>query len=77
MSNLWARFAALLPDQSLQVGQAATLYDDGSVGLQVPNGIVRVLTGGIAVSLGARYFYRNGRIEGAAPDRPVIEVLIY
>ncbi len=77
MSNLWERFAALLPDQSLQVGQAVALYDDGSIGLKVPNGIVRVLTGGISVSLGANFFYRNGRIEGAAPGTPVINVTIY
>ena len=77
MSNPWSVFDNLLPKQPLGVGTAFTVYGDDTVGLTVANGSVRVARGGVDITTGAQYFYRNGRIEGQAPASPVIEVTIY
>ncbi len=77
MSNPWDVFQSLLPKQPLLIGEALTTYQDGTVALAVPNGQVRVLSGGISVNTGTKYYFRNGRLEGEAPNNPVIEVTIY
>jgi len=73
MSNVYSRFMRLLPGRPLLVG-TATAYADGVATLTMVGGGV-VLARGV-VTVGNKYFFRDGAIEGPAPDLPedIVEV---
>jgi hypothetical protein len=73
MSNVYARFMRLLPGRPLLVG-TVTAYADGVATLEMLGGGV-VLARGEA-TIGNKYFFREGAIEGPAPDLPedIVEV---
>lgn len=73
MSNVYSRFMRLLPGRPLLIG-TATAYADGVATLTLVDGGVVLVRGEAAV--GNKYFFREGAIEGPAPDLPedIIEV---
>ena len=74
MSNVYSRFMRLLPGRPLLVG-TATAYADGVVTLTLLGG-GQVLARGADITVGNKYFFRDGAIEGPAPDLPedIVEV---
>lgn len=64
MSNLFKRFQALIPTYPLRVGDVIA-YDDGVATIQEQSGVATAR--GEAI-VGDRVFFRNGAIEGPAPD---------
>lgn len=73
MRNPFSLLKALLPDPPLQVGTVIGA-DSYSAIVQLPDGGTTSVRG--ATTVGARVFFRDGVIEGAAPVLPieVIEV---
>mgnify|MGYP003491759293 CR=1 FL=1 len=64
MSNLFKRFQALIPTYPLRVGDVIA-YDNGVAIIQEQSGVA---TARGEVTVGDRVFFRNGVIEGTAPD---------
>ena len=64
MSNLFKRFQALIPTHPLRVGDVIA-YDDGVATIQEQSGVA---TARGEATVGDRVFFRNGAIEGPAPD---------
>ena len=64
MSNLFKRFQALIPTYPLRVGDVIA-YDDGVAIIQEQGGVA---TARSKATVGDRVFFRNGAIEGPAPD---------
>lgn len=73
MSNLFAQFRRLLPNPPLQVGQVIAVIG-GIATIEVPGG-GRVEARGEA-TVGQRVFFRDGVIEGIAPDLPFVDIAI-
>lgn len=67
-SNPFKRLLALLPNPPLIVGEV-TGSDAGLVTIEIPGGGLMQARGDAMV--GARVFFRDGVIEGPAPDLPV------
>jgi hypothetical protein len=67
MSNLFKRFQALIPTYPLRVGDVIA-YDDGVATIQEQSGVA---TARGEATIGDRVFFRNGAIEGPAPDLTV------
>lgn len=70
MANLFDQLMAILPARPLQVGQV-THFADGVATVQLPGGGVIRARG--EAQQGQKVFVRDGVIEGAAPDLPLIE----
>lgn len=68
-TNLYTRLRRLLPDPPLQVGAVISLAD-GIVTIELPGG-ARVQARG-AGTVGAKVFFRNGVIEGDAPNLDIV-----
>lgn len=68
MFNPYKRLLALIPNPPLQVGEV-TDYADGVANIELPGGATAQARGD--VSIGDRVFFRDGVIEGPAPDLPV------
>lgn len=68
MSNVFTRFKKLIPTQPLLVGDVVAI--DGTSVVIEEFGGGRVVVRGEA-SLGSRVYFRNGVIEGEAPDLPI------
>jgi hypothetical protein len=66
--NPYARLLNLLPQRPLLVGQV-TAFADGVATIELPGGGISTARGDTTV--GARVFFRDGAIEGPAPDLPV------
>ena len=64
MSNLFKRFQALIPTYPLRVGDVIA-YDNGVAIIQEQSGVA---TARGEATVGDRVFFRNGAIEGPAPD---------
>ena len=64
MSNLFKRFKALIPTYPLRVGDVIA-YDDGVATIQEQSGVANARG---EATVGDRVFFRNGAIEGPAPD---------
>lgn len=73
MSNLFAQFRRLLPNPPLQVGQVIAVIG-GIATIEVPGGGHVEARGEAAV--GQRVFFRDGVIEGTAPDLPFVDITI-
>ncbi|MDR0770180.1 MAG: hypothetical protein LBE75_03150 [Burkholderiales bacterium] len=66
--NLWRAFHDLLPDSPRLLGDVETIHGGGTVTvLLLGGGSLRVQTGGVDVTVGARVFVRGGAVEGTAP----------
>lgn len=68
MSNLFKRFERLLPQAPLRVG-TVTDVDGTALWVQEPGGGVVRVRGQAAV--GDRVYFRDGAIEGPAPNLPL------
>lgn len=68
MSNVFTRFKKLIPTQPLLVGDVVAI--DGTSVVIEEFGGGRVVVRGEAV-LGTRVYFRNGVVEGEAPDLPI------
>lgn len=66
--NPYTLLRELLPDAPLQVGTVQSI-SSGVVTIQLPGGGTAQARGDAAA--GARVFFRNGVIEGPAPNLPV------
>lgn len=66
--NPYKRLLALIPNAPLQVGDVVE-FNDGVADIEVPGGGIAQARGDTTV--GARVFFRDGVIEGPAPDLPV------
>ena len=67
MSNLFKRFQALIPTYPLRVGDVIA-YDNGVATIQEQSGVA---TARGEATVGDRVFFRNGAIEGPAPDMTI------
>jgi len=66
MANLFARFARLLPNEPLQVGEVTAHNADGTSTVTLPTGTIRARGQGVTIGLNA--FIRNGEVIGEAPN---------
>ena len=64
-SNLFKRFIALLPQNPLRVGEVIAVTDTTCVIQEMGGGTITVRG---TSTLGARVYFRNGTIEGPAPN---------
>lgn len=71
MSNLFTRFLGLLPQTPLRVGDVVSV-DNGVAMIEEPGGSLSTARGD--VSPGDRVFFRDGAIEGPAPNLTYVEV---
>jgi hypothetical protein len=67
--NPYRVFKEIFPDAPLQVGQV-TAVGGGAATVTLPGGGVLQARG--AATVGQRVFVRDGVIEGAAPDLPIV-----
>ena len=67
-TNLYARLIALLPQRPLLVGTVTDVVDGVAV-IEMPGGGVDSARGLVAV--GQRVYFRDGIIEGPAPELPL------
>lgn len=63
--NPYKQLLALLPDPPLQVGDVIAI-EDGVATINMPGDITATARGDVPV--GQRVFFRDGVIEGPAPD---------
>lgn len=68
MLNPYRRLLDLLPQRSQQVGTVLSI-SNGVATIEVPGGGRSTATG--AATVGSKVFFRDGTIEGAAPNLPV------
>lgn len=73
MSNLYAQFLKLLPDPPLLVGLVVQVLDGGCM-IRLPTGEVLRARG--VAALGQSVFFRDGTIEGNAPNLTVFQIEI-
>lgn len=73
MLNPYKALLGLLPDTPLQVGDVISIGGGVAV-IEVPGGGQVAARGEAAV--GQRAFFRDGVIEGVAPDLTIVEVEI-
>lgn len=66
--NPYKRLLALIPNPPLQVGEVVQ-FNDGVATIEVPGGGIAQARG--STTVGAKVFFRDGLIEGPAPDLPV------
>jgi hypothetical protein len=71
MSNLFTRFLKLLPQAPLRVGDVVAV-DNGVATIEEPGGAQSTARGD--VTLGDRVFFRDGAIEGPAPNLTLVEI---
>ncbi len=67
-TNLYKRLISLLPQYPLQVGDVIAV-DNGVATIAMPGGFRATARGEAGV--GDRVFFRDGVIEGSAPDLPL------
>lgn len=67
-ANPYTRLLALLPQYPLQVGDVIE-FSDGVATIELPGGGISQARG--TTTIGARVFFRDGLIEGPAPDLPI------
>ncbi|ABM37549.1 hypothetical protein [Polaromonas naphthalenivorans] len=73
MSNIFRAFLELLPARPLQVGTVLSVAD-GIARVELPGGGILQARG--QATSGQRVFVRDGLVEGAAPDLPVVMIEI-
>jgi hypothetical protein len=77
-SNLYRQFQALIPQPALQVGIVSALVGDIATVVLPGGGVIqaRGASSVASVSIGQRVFVRDGVIEGAAPNLPLVVIEI-
>lgn len=73
MSNLWAKFAELLPGDPTLIGKVSSHTADGYSILEMPGGGV-MKAKGISVTTGKKVFVQGGEVRGEAPELEYFEV---
>lgn len=73
ITNLWKRLRQLLPEAPLLVGEVVAVTSYGAT-IELPDGAL-IKARGVA-TVGEKVFVRDGRIEGTAPDLPVVLIEI-
>lgn len=74
--NLFKEFRTLLPQDPRGVGKVVSIDSSaGSSTLQTLSGGHLVVVG-VGVAVGRMAYHRAGRIEGEAPDLPIVEITI-
>jgi hypothetical protein len=73
MSNAFKRLQALLPKPLLMLGDVVAVVD-GIAEIELPGGGRMQARG--AADVGDRVWFRDGVIEGPAPDLPIVFVEI-
>jgi hypothetical protein len=75
MANLAKLLEAVIPKSPRYVGTVTTHNGDGTSNVELPaGGVLRVR--GQAVAVGEKAFVQDGKIDGAAPDLPVVDIEI-
>lgn len=69
--NLFKQFLDLLPEAPLMIGTVSAV-GDGAVTVDLPGGGQMVARG--TASIGQRVFFRDGVVEGAAPELDYVEL---
>lgn len=69
--NLFKRLQRLLPSPPLRVGTVVAVGDGEATVEELAGGRVRVRG---TASIGSRVYFRDGRIESAAPSLPLVAV---
>jgi len=72
-SNLYARFARLLPAEQLLIGTVTAHNADGTSTVTLPGG-GELRARGQTVAVGSKAFLQGGEITGEAPDLTAYEV---
>lgn len=73
--NVFNKFLALLPGRPLLVGEVIAHNADGTSAIELPGNIV-IWVDGQTVAVGLKAFVQDGRVQGQAPDLPVLQALI-
>lgn len=73
--NLWKQFEALLPDNRVLIGTVLEHNGDGTSTVELP-GARPIRVEGVSVAPGSKAFVQGGRIQGPAPNLPVINIPI-
>lgn len=73
MRNVYRDFLDLLPPRPLQVGTVLSISSEVST-IELPGGGILQARGQSTV--GQRVFVRDGLIEGAAPNLPVVVIAV-
>lgn len=69
--NAYKMLLNLLPQRPLQVGEVLVV-EDGVATIEQPGGFRSQARGDVTV--GDRVYFRDGAVEGPAPDLPYVEV---
>lgn len=72
--NLWSQFVAVAGAGSYRVVGECTAADFGTCTIQLPGGAEIQVQG--AGTVGARYFVKDGALDGEAPDLELLEIEI-
>lgn len=75
MSNVWARFQALLNPAPLLIGTVAAIRSDNLVSITLPDGSTITARG--TGTVGAAVYVQDGVIQGDAPTMPVDQITLY
>lgn len=71
--NLFTRFLRLIPQPPLRIGDVTSVMSETVVVSEIGGGLVNVRG---EARVGDRVFFRDGAIEGPAPDLPVEEITV-
>ncbi len=70
--NLWSQFKALAGGPSYRTVGTCTSSSFGSCMIQLPGGAEIQAQG--AGTVGTRYFVKDGKLDGEAPDLDLLEI---
>lgn len=74
MTNIFRDLLELLPQAPLMVGDVQSVdVSNGTSAVMFDGGGTSVVRGA-SIGVGRKCFVRNGLIEGAAPDLPLVEI---
>ena len=73
MANIYRALIDLLPQTPLMVATVQSVDINGTSTVEFSGGGTAVVRG-TSIGVGGKCFVRNGLIEGAAPDLPLVEI---
>lgn len=73
--NLWKQFQSLLPDERVLIGKVLEHNADGTSSVELPGARV-IQVQGQTVAEGSNAFIQHGRVQGEAPDLPIVNIPI-
>ena len=74
MSNIFRQLLELLPLSPLMVATVQSVDVSNGTSVVAFDGSGTAVVRGVSVGMGGKCFVRNGLIEGAAPDLPLVEI---